>query len=65
MVDELFLLCFLINFNKAAKFCSQAEAIMQRIADGDNIEEDKSTLLITCDQVLIYIWPFSVCANFD
>ncbi|CAA0407078.1 unnamed protein product [Arabidopsis thaliana] len=33
---------------------AKAEAIMQRIADGDNIEEDKSTLLITCDQVVVY-----------
>jgi septum formation protein len=34
---------------------AKAEAIMQRIPDGENIEEDKSTLLITCDQVLSYI----------
>ncbi|EFH41744.1 hypothetical protein ARALYDRAFT_331123 [Arabidopsis lyrata subsp. lyrata] len=33
---------------------AKAEAIMQQIADGDNIEEDKSTLLITCDQVVVY-----------
>ncbi|CAL9242313.1 unnamed protein product [Arabidopsis halleri] len=33
---------------------AKAEAIKQRIADGDNIEEDKSTLLITCDQVVVY-----------
>ncbi|EOA14008.1 hypothetical protein CARUB_v10027140mg [Capsella rubella] len=33
---------------------AKAEAIMERIPDGDNIEEDKSTLLITCDQVVVY-----------
>jgi septum formation protein len=33
---------------------AKAEAIMQRIPDGENIEEDKSTLLITCDQVVVY-----------
>ncbi|XP_010442121.1 PREDICTED: maf-like protein DDB_G0281937 isoform X2 [Camelina sativa] len=33
---------------------AKAEAIMRRIPDGDNIEEDKSTLLITCDQVVVY-----------
>ncbi|KAG7604677.1 Inosine triphosphate pyrophosphatase-like [Arabidopsis thaliana x Arabidopsis arenosa] len=33
---------------------TKAEAIMQRIPDGENIEEDKSTLLITCDQVVVY-----------
>lgn len=37
-----------------ADICFQAEAIMQRIPDDDNIEEDKSTLLITCDQVLFF-----------
>ncbi|KAG7533046.1 Inosine triphosphate pyrophosphatase-like [Arabidopsis thaliana x Arabidopsis arenosa] len=33
---------------------AKAEAIMQRIPNGDNVEEDKSTLLITCDQVVVY-----------
>ncbi|KAL1198714.1 hypothetical protein V5N11_002978 [Cardamine amara subsp. amara] len=33
---------------------AKAEAIMQRIPDDDNIEQDKSTLLITCDQVVVY-----------
>ncbi|XP_024013335.1 maf-like protein DDB_G0281937 isoform X2 [Eutrema salsugineum] len=31
-----------------------AEAIMQRIPDDDSIQEDKSTLLVTCDQVVVY-----------
>ncbi|VVB07601.1 unnamed protein product [Arabis nemorensis] len=33
---------------------AKAEAIMQRIPGDDNIEEDKSTLLVTCDQVVVY-----------
>ncbi|XP_010481946.1 PREDICTED: maf-like protein DDB_G0281937 isoform X2 [Camelina sativa] len=33
---------------------AKAEAIMQRIPDGGSLEEDKSTLLITCDQVVVY-----------
>uniref|UniRef100_A0A1J3CVW0 Maf-like protein n=1 Tax=Noccaea caerulescens TaxID=107243 RepID=A0A1J3CVW0_NOCCA len=30
------------------------EAIMQRISDDDKIQNDKSTLLVTCDQVVVY-----------
>ncbi|ESQ44805.1 hypothetical protein EUTSA_v10003272mg [Eutrema salsugineum] len=33
---------------------AKAEAIMQRIPDDDSIQEDKSTLLVTCDQVVVY-----------
>ncbi|CAA7041675.1 unnamed protein product [Microthlaspi erraticum] len=31
-----------------------AEAIMQRISDDDKIQDDKSTILVTCDQVVVY-----------
>ncbi|KFK31818.1 hypothetical protein AALP_AA6G162400 [Arabis alpina] len=33
---------------------AKAEAIMKRIPVDDNIEEDKSTLLVTCDQVVVF-----------
>ncbi|CAN8287630.1 unnamed protein product [Cochlearia groenlandica] len=37
-----------------SRFFDFAEAIMQRLPVNDNKQEDKPTLLVTCDQVVVY-----------